>query len=130
MKAKTYAGKVLPCIVEGLEATCGLREFSVESLSLGPPPPGTARPAGSDLQQASGCGSIDLAGAVPSSGATRYSTTYDTHLGACLPACQTLCGTVMSQGCRIAELSRASSQAWNKFGNIHVSQPSSRALHA
>ena len=88
-----HAGKVLPSIVEGLEATCGLREVSLESVSLGPPPPGTARPAGSDLQQASGCDSIDMAGAVPSSGAARYSVSCVTHLGPCLPACHTLCGS-------------------------------------
>ena len=87
-----HAGKVLPSIVEGLEATCGLREVSLESVSLGPPPPGTALPAGSDLQQASGCGSIDLAGTVPSSGAARYSIGYVSYLGPCLPACPALCG--------------------------------------
>lgn len=91
-----HAGKILPSIVEGLEATCGLREVSLESVSLGPPPPSTARPAGSDLQQASGCGSIDLAGTVPSSGAARYSTAIIHMLGNVLPACQTLCETYPS----------------------------------
>ena len=106
-----HTGKVLPGIVEGLEATCGLREVSLESVSLGPPPPGAVRPAGSDLQQASGCGSIDLAGTVPSSGAARYFITSILHLRACLPTCQTLCGTLILHCGGLAGRRRASRQA-------------------
>lgn len=56
--------------------TCGFREGSLSSISLGPPPSlgtarGTAGALGGDRGEASGCGSISSANAHPSSGHAR-----------------------------------------------------------
>lgn len=102
------AGGKLPAIIEGLEETCGLREASLSSLSLGPRPSNCGPRPGRERAQASGCGSISSASAVPSSGHAR-----------CISSASTNAVFRSSMACNCSEVCSVPLK-YQSHGDLHV----------